>query len=67
MILTRLPSIIFTRFLRPAINALNFLVYLCVARRYKGRDGGRRSLMDESAAVELIESGDEKGELELAV
>lgn len=50
-----------------AINAVNFLVYLWVARRYKGRDGGRRSVRDESAAVELTESGDKKGEIDSTV
>ncbi|XP_047954785.1 protein NRT1/ PTR FAMILY 8.2-like [Salvia hispanica] len=35
------------------INAVNFCVYVWVAWRYKGRGGGRGSVRDESAAVEL--------------
>lgn len=35
------------------ISAVNFCVYVWVARRYKGRAGGRGSVRDESAVVEL--------------
>ncbi|KAL0325505.1 UNVERIFIED_CONTAM: protein NRT1/ PTR FAMILY 8.1 [Sesamum radiatum] len=47
------------------VNAVNFLVYLWVARRYKGRNGGGRSVRDESAVEELVrnkENADDKGE-----
>ncbi|KAK8552471.1 hypothetical protein V6N13_120870 [Hibiscus sabdariffa] len=36
-----------------AINAANFLVYLWVARRYKGKDGTRGSLARVEAPVEM--------------
>ncbi|KAL0314973.1 UNVERIFIED_CONTAM: protein NRT1/ PTR FAMILY 8.1 [Sesamum angustifolium] len=47
------------------INAVNFLVYLWVAQRYKGRNGGGRSVRDESVVEELTrnkENADDKGE-----
>lgn len=36
------------------INAVNFVVFLWVARRYKSRNGGGGSVGDECAAVELM-------------
>ncbi|XP_057794419.1 protein NRT1/ PTR FAMILY 8.2-like [Salvia miltiorrhiza] len=42
------------------ISAANFLVYVCVAQRYKGRNGGRSSV----AAVELVPNGDDHDKAE---
>lgn len=47
------------------VNGINFLVYLWVARRYKGRNDGGRSVRDEYAVVELagnVEDDDDKVE-----
>ncbi|KAL8490104.1 hypothetical protein ACS0TY_025850 [Phlomoides rotata] len=44
------------------INAVNFVVFLWVARRYKGRKGGGGSVGDEYAAVELVEKDEDGGE-----
>ncbi|KAK4428845.1 protein NRT1/ PTR FAMILY 8.1 [Sesamum alatum] len=35
------------------VNGVNFVVYLWVSRRYKGRNGGGGSVRDEPVAVEL--------------
>lgn len=55
-----------------AINGVNFFVYMWVARRYKGRNGGRSSVMDAAAAVELPvanrkRDGDDKSEFRSVV
>ncbi|KAI3465302.1 hypothetical protein Pfo_021965, partial [Paulownia fortunei] len=47
------------------VNGINFLVYLWVARGYKGRNGCSGRVRDESVVVELagnIENEDDKGE-----
>ncbi|XP_070015256.1 protein NRT1/ PTR FAMILY 8.2-like [Nicotiana sylvestris] len=40
------------------INAVNFLVYLVIAWRYKGRNGERGTVRDESIVFELADSND---------
>ncbi|PIM99209.1 H+/oligopeptide symporter [Handroanthus impetiginosus] len=47
------------------INGVNFLVYLWVARRYKGRNGSGGSVRNESMVVGVVgnvENEDDKGE-----
>lgn len=44
------------------INCVNFLVYLCVAKWYKGRNGGGGSVIDESLVIESAGKSDDKVE-----
>lgn len=37
-----------------AINAVNLVVFVCVAIRYKGRNGSESSVRDESVAMDVL-------------